>query len=61
MVSSQYAVVCDKSRLTVGVTSTFNGIILTGTAVTVGADSSIIGRLLSQTAITMDHNAITNP
>ncbi len=50
-----------QSGLTVGATSTFNGIILTGTAVTVGADSSIIGRLLSQTAITMDHNAITNP
>ena len=50
-----------QSGLTIGATSTFNGVILTGTAVTVGANSVIVGRLLSQTAITMDHNTISNP
>ena len=50
-----------KSGLTIGATSTFKGVILTGTAVTVGANSVIVGRLLSQTAITMDQNTISNP
>jgi hypothetical protein len=50
-----------QSGLTIGATSTFRGVILTGTAVTVGANSVIVGRLLSQTAITMDQNTISNP
>lgn len=50
-----------KSGLTIGATSTFNGVSLTGTAVTVGANSVIVGRLLSQTTITMDQNTISNP
>jgi len=50
-----------QTALTVGATSTFNGVILTGTAVNVGANSIIVGRLLSQTAISMNANTITQP
>ncbi|MEA9603360.1 ice-binding family protein [Polynucleobacter sp. JS-JIR-II-c23] len=50
-----------KTALTVGATSTFNGVVLTGTAVTIGVSSIIHGRLLAQSAITMHSNAITKP
>jgi hypothetical protein len=49
------------TALTLGASSTFNGVVLAGTAVTVGANSIINGRLLAQTAITMDSNTITAP
>ncbi len=50
-----------QTTLTVGATSTFNGVVLAGTAVTIGTSSIIHGRLLAQTAITMDANTITQP
>jgi len=49
------------TALTLGATSTFNGVVLAGSAVTVGANSTINGRLLAQTAITMDSDTITAP
>lgn len=50
-----------KTALTVGATSTFNGVVLTGTAVTIGVSSIIHGRLLAQSVITMHSNAIIKP
>lgn len=49
------------TALTMGASSIFNGIVLTGTAVTVGANSTVNGRFLAQTAITMDSDTITEP
>lgn len=50
-----------QTALTVGATSTFNGVVMTGAAITVGANSTIVGRLLAQTAVTMNANTITQP
>ena len=49
------------TALTMGASSTFNGVVLTGAAVTVGANSTVNGRLLAQTAITMDSDTINAP
>jgi hypothetical protein len=49
------------TALTTGADSTFNGIVLAGSAVTLGARTALNGRLLAKTAITMDADTITQP
>ncbi|CAM3728118.1 ice-binding family protein [Polynucleobacter arcticus] len=50
-----------QTSLSVGASSSFSGVVLTGTTAIIGANSTVNGRLLSQTAITMDADTITQP
>jgi hypothetical protein len=48
-------------KVTIGTTSSFQGIILCMTAVTLQTQASLNGRILSQTMVSLDNNAVTQP
>jgi Ice-binding-like len=47
--------------VTLGTTSTFEGVVLGKTAITAQTGAVVHGRLLAQTAVTIDHATVTDP
>jgi len=47
--------------VSIGTTSSFNGIVMSSTAITVGTGAVVNGRLLAQTAVNMNGNTVVEP
>ena len=47
--------------VSIGTTSSFNGVVLTATAITLQTGAVVHGRLLAQTAVNMDGNTVVEP